>query len=520
MKYTNEEIENIVYENQLHREIIKNLRSPLNSISGYVMRLMKNSENPAKVLEYAHNIGLSCQDMLVMFNQTEELSGEVRLDRTKASYGEIALGQVINDATDVARSWMRYKYLQLEIDIRGVEDDLFIGDRVLITETLRNLLSNAVQTTPEGGTVTLAVTGKCDVEPGYCNIAFSVSDNGPGLSAEVLKRFFENAGNESAQSGAVIGRIPMVQRFVNMMGGTISVQSTPGQGTTYTVVLHLKTVDRQRDVFWKEHGVRRALVVCEDLREAERVCKLLGSTGLDAEYTSSGYSALQIVEQANMQEKCFDLILLDRDIHDQSYTEFTRQLRGISFIRRPVVVLLSNKPEHFTSEVHKSGIAKIMPKPFFFSTLKDIVKELDLDAEKTGTGTTPVNVNHLLGRRFLVAEDSTVHANVIRELLEVEGARSEIAGNGKAAVAMFRNAKPGYYDAILMDVRMPVADGYAAALEIRGLTRSDAASVPIIAMIADPSEIDEERAATGSITAHCTKPPDVQEIRQILTATV
>ena len=200
MKYTNEEIENIVYENQLHREIIKDLRSPLNSISGYVMLLMKNSDNPAKVLEYAHNIGLSCQDMLVMFNQTEELSGEVRLDRTKASYGEIALGQVINDATDVARSWMRYKYLQLEIDIRGVEDDLFIGDRVLITETLRNLLSNAVQTTPEGGTVTLAVTGKCDVEPGDCNIAFSVSDNGPGLSAEVLKRFFENAGNESAQS--------------------------------------------------------------------------------------------------------------------------------------------------------------------------------------------------------------------------------------------------------------------------------------------------------------------------------
>lgn len=398
---------------------------------------------------------------------------------------------------------------------RGLENDIFIGDRVLITEALRNLLYNAVDSTPEGGKISFKVSGVCDLEPGFCNISFSVRDNGPGLSAEILKRIFDSANNENGQGGSP-GRIAMVKRAVDLMGGTISVQSTPGHGTTFTIALHLRTVDRSGESFWKEHGVRRVLTVCEDLREAERICNLLGSKGLRAGFSSTGYGALQMIEQANMEEKCYDLILLDRDIQDQGYGEFTEKLRSISFIRTPVVILMSSKAEHFTGEVHKAGIAGIMPKPFFYSTFRSVVEGLDLEAEGTGEVTSKANDSPLLGRRILVAEDDTFHANVVRELLEVEGARCEIAGNGKAAVAMFRNARPGYYDAIMMDVRMPVADGYAAAKEIRGLTRSDAKQIPIVAMIADSSEIDEKMAGGSIITAHCSKPPDVQEINQIL----
>ena len=516
MKYTDEQIENIIYENQRLREISKGLRAPLNSISGYVMLLMKNAETPSKVLEYAHHIGLSCQNLLVMFDQTEELSSEFRPDKAEASNSEFALGQVIEAVSDATRSWMTNKHQELYVTTNGIGNDIFKGDRVLITEVLRNLLSNAMHCTPEGGEVMLSVVGQADDEPGYTNIYFSVTDGGDGMSAEALKRIFDKPGAVKSMESVPVGRIPIVQRFVQMMGGTISAQSAPGQGTTFTMGLRLQAVDHTELSFWEDHGVQRILVVCEDLREAARIRSMLGEIGLGTVCTSSGYGALQIIEQANIEEKEFDLILLDRDIQDQPYTEFTEQLCGISFINTPTVVLMSDKPEHFTGEVHKSGIKRIMPKPFFYSTFKSIVDELSPGAKRGADGVPRDNESPLLGLRILLAENNTIHANVIKELLEVEGARCELAGNGKAAVVMFRNSKPGYYNAIMLDIRMPVADGYSAAREIRGLDRSDAGTIPILAMAADPSEMDQERADTGGVTAHCMKPPDILEINQIM----
>ena len=516
MKYTDEQIENIVYEYQLMKEVARDMRTPLNTISGFVMLLMKNADDPAKVREYAHQIGVSCQDLLVMYNQTEYLKGDMASEHDEVVNEEFALGKVIEDTTNIARTWMRYKYVDLEVITSGLESDIFIGDRVLITEVLRNLIANAIQYTPEGGTLTFSVSRQpCD-DPGYCDITFRIHDSGEAMSQEIIKRIFDGTGTGIFRDNVIAGRMPVVKKYIEKMGGTISAQSSPGEGNTFTVMLHLQVVDHSKGTFWSDRGLNRVLVVGENLGEAERIASLLRNTGLDAKCTCLGYSALKLVEQASMEEKGFDLILLDRDIKDQKYTKFKKQLRSASFNKAPTVVLMSDKAEHFTSEVHKSGIAAIMPKPFFYSTFKEIVEKIDFSPERTDSIRDRDDVNPLQGRRILIVEDGAIQANVTKELLEVEGARCELAGNGKAAIAMFRNSRAGYYDAILMDVRMPVEDGYSAAKEIRALHRSDSQVIPILAMVAGDSEIDKKRAKESGITAHCSKPPDILEVNQIL----
>ena len=480
------------------------------------MLLMKNSDNSAKVMEYAHRIGMSCQDLLVMINQIMEVSG-VDKNSTEADNSEFALGKTIEEISDLVRAKAQLKHQRFEVRTSGIEHDIVIGDRVRITEVLMNLLDNAVQYTSEGGEISLTVIGReTEGDPGFMDISFEVRDNGMGMSNELQKRLFENTGRFDdipGMQGSGLG-IAVSRRFVAQMGGTISVQSTLGQGTTFFVGLRLQTAGRATNNFWSEHGVNRLLVVGENMNEAARICALLRNTGLDTAYTANGYGALQMIEQAGVEDEDFDLILMDRDIQDKGYWEIAEEILAMAWTKVPAVILMSDKAEHFIQNVHKTGIAAIMPKPFFFSTFRKIVEDLGLNRNGEGTGNEAVDKNPLGGLRFLVAEDNTINADVLKELLEVEGARCEIAGNGKAALAMFSNSRPGYYDMILMDIRMPLMDGYAATEAIRGLPREDAASVPILAMTADTMEEDVERSFACGMDAHIPKPLNIKVLNQ------
>jgi signal transduction histidine kinase/DNA-binding response OmpR family regulator len=505
----------IAVHNRMLKGMSHDLRTPLNSIAGFVMLLMKNAENSAKVMEYAHRISVSCQDLLVMINQIMEMSGTDQ-NSAEADKSEFALGSTIEEVSELIKTKAQLKHQRFEVNTSGIEHDIFLGDKVRITEVLMNLLNNALQYTPEGGEISLSVIGRKDGDSGYREISFEIRDNGIGMSSELQKRLFDNVGRFDdipGMQGSGLG-IAISRRFVAQMGGTISVQSTLGQGTTFFVGLRLQESGRAADNFWSEHGVHRLLVVGENMNEAARICALLRDTGLDTEYTASGYGALQLAEQANMEDRNYDLFLMDRDIQDKGYWEVADEIRAMAWTKVPAIILMSDKAEHFTQNVHKAGIAAIMPKPFFFSTFRKIVEDLGLDKEGEGAGIETVETNPLAGLRFLVAEDNTINADVLKELLEVEGARCEIAGNGKAAVAMFRNSRPGYYDMIIMDIRMPLMDGYEATAAIRSLPKDDAATVPILAMTADTMEEDVERAFACGMNAHIPKPLNIQVLNQ------
>ena len=506
----------VAVHNRMLKGMSHDMRTPLNSITGFVMLLMKNADNSSKVMEYAHRIGMSCQDLLVMINQIMEMSG-VDKNSSEADNSEFALGKTIEEISDLVRAKAQLKHQRFEVRTSGIEHDIVIGDRVRITEVLLNLLDNAVQYTAEGGKISLTVIGReTEGDPGFTDISFEVRDNGMGMSNELQKRLFENTGRFDeipGMQGSGLG-IAVSRRFVAQMGGTISVQSTLGQGTTFFVGLRLQTAGRATNNFWSEHGVNRLLVVGENMNEAARVCALLRNTGLDTEYTANGYGALQMIEQAGMEDRAFDLFLMDRDIQDKGYWEIAEEILAMTWTKVPAIILMSDKAEHFIQNVHKTGIAAIMPKPFFFSTFRKIVEDLGLNRGGEGAGSEAAIKNPLGGLRFLVAEDNTINADVLKELLEVEGARCEIAGNGKAAVAMFSNSRPGYYDMILMDIRMPLMDGYAATEAIRGLPREDAANVPILAMTADTMEEDVERSFACGMDAHIPKPLNIKVLNQ------
>ena len=508
----------VAVHNRMLKGMSHDLRTPLNSITGFVMLLMKNADSAPKVREYAHRIGVSCQDLLTMINQIMEMSG-VDKNSPEADKSEFALGKTIEEISDLVRMKTQLKHQTYEVRTEGIEHDIFLGDKVRIREVLMNLLDNAVQYTQEGGEISLAVIGReSDGDAGFRDISFEVRDNGMGMSSELQKRLFENTGrfdDVPGMQGSGLG-IAVSRKYVAQMGGTISVQSTLGKGTTFFIGLRLQTAGRAADSFWSEHGIRRLLVVGENMNEAARICELLRDTGLDADYTASGYGTMQLIEQSNMDERNFDLFLMDRDIQDKGYWEIAEEILAMGWTKSPAIILMSDKAEHFIQNVHKTGIDAIMPKPFFFSTFRTIVEELSLDQDGEGSGAEDKNSNPLGGLRFLVAEDNPINADVLKELLEVEGARCEIAGNGKAAVAMYRSSRPGYYDMILMDIRMPLMDGYEATAAIRGLPREDAGSVPILAMTADTMEEDVERSFACGMNAHIPKPINIKVLNQTI----
>ena len=438
----------VAVHNRMLKGMSHDLRTPLNSIAGFVMLLMKNADSAPKVKEYAHRIGVSCQDLLTMINQIMEMSG-VDKNSPEADKSEFALGKTIEEISDMVRVKTQLKHQRFEVRTVGIEHDIFIGDKVRITEVLMNLLDNAVQYTQEGGEISLTVIGReSDGDADFREISFEVRDNGMGMSSELQKRLFDNNGrfdDVPGMQGTGIG-IAVSRKFVAQMGGTISVQSTLGQGSTFFVGLRLQTAGQAADNFWSEHGVRRLLVVGENMNEAARICELLRDTGLDADYTASAYGTMQLIEQAGVDDRSFDLYLMDRDLQDKGYWEVADEIRAMNWAKTPAIILMSDKAEHFIQNVHKTGIDAIMPKPFFFSTFRTIVEELSLDQGGEGTGSESMSSNPLGGLRFLVAEDNPINADVLKELLEVEGARCEIAGNGKAAVAMYRSSRPGFYD--------------------------------------------------------------------------
>ena len=371
----------VAVHNRMLKGMSHDLRTPLNSIAGFVMLLMKNADSAPKVKEYAHRIGVSCQDLLTMINQIMEMSG-VDKNSPEADKSEFALGKTIEEISDMVRVKTQLKHQRFEVRTVGIEHDIFIGDKVRITEVLMNLLDNAVQYTQEGGEISLTVIGReSDGDADFREISFEVRDNGMGMSSELQKRLFDNNGrfdDVPGMQGTGIG-IAVSRKFVAQMGGTISVQSTLGQGSTFFVGLRLQTAGQAADNFWSEHGVRRLLVVGENMNEAARICELLRDTGLDADYTASAYGTMQLIEQAGVDDRSFDLYLMDRDLQDKGYWEVADEIRAMNWAKTPAIILMSDKAEHFIQNVHKTGIDAIMPKPFFFSTFRTIVEELSLD---------------------------------------------------------------------------------------------------------------------------------------------
>ena len=487
-------------------------RVPINSISGFVMLLMKNPENPSKVMEYAHRIGMSCQELLTTVDQILDMS-RIETGDTELESEEFGLGLMLEETASIFTSLAKARNQRFIYSATGIEHDIVLGDKARIMEMLRGVLSNAVKFTPPGGRVELTVTGTPDEATGEVALLFEVRDTGIGMEKEVLASYFREDVSENTVGAPGPGTgILLTRKLITMMGGTITAQSIPGEGTIIWVRLRLKMVNSGSADFWKQHGIRKMLVVSGNLQEAARIRNLMESAGVDTISLSSGFGTVKIIEQTNATDNAVDIILLDEEVQDMDWREVVSSLRAMSWIRMPLIFLMSGRQVR-DEERRGMGISQILPKPFYISALHRIIEEVCERNPGASLLEGDDSENSMTGLRFLAAEDNSMNADMLKEILEMSGARCEIAGNGRAALAMFSNSRPGYYDAILMDLQMPVMDGYAAAAAIRALEREDARTIPILAMTASTFEEDIRKTFEAGMDAHIPKPLDIRVLQ-------
>lgn len=495
------------------------IRTPMNAIVGFSMLLRKNTENPDKVKEYTEKIISSGHHLLSLINDVLDMS-KIESGKTSLNPTEFRLAELIEEIHTIVLPQMKMKKLNFEMRSRGRLPEYIVGDRMRINQILLNLLSNAIKYTPEHGSIILTTEGR-QKTAGLAQIRFTVEDNGYGMSPEFLKNVFDPFAREDNEKingiqGTGLG-MAITKNIVELMGGSITVHSNPGQGSIFTIDLELQTVAGEPDKeFWKEHGITRMLVaddmedVCVDVRE------LMAETGVEVDCAIGGKEAVRMASAAAEIHEEYHIIILDWKMPDMDGVEAARRIREKVGDMVPVMVLTSYDFDDIEEEARGAGITAFLNKPFFVSSFRREVEKSCVPAQKPDNMDSPDENVEFAGMRILAAEDNESNAEILTELLKIEGIECEIAENGKEAVDMFNASKPGYYDMIFMDIAMPVMDGYEAAGYIRSSVHPDGAAIPIVAMTAYVFEDDVRRAFEAGMDAHTAKPIDIENVKMLM----
>jgi CheY-like chemotaxis protein len=418
------------------------------------------------------------------------------------------------------------KGLQYECRIVGKTEDYYIGDEMKLKQVLINILGNAVKFTQTPGSVTFTVEQTGGFE-NYRSLRFTISDTGIGMSKDYIPKIFEAFTQEKEGTSNKLGStglgMTITKSIVSMMNGDIAVESEKGVGSTFTVTVTLKTSGRSAHA---DHSKMlptglRALVVDDDLVAREHVQLVAESIGVQTDIAADGAEALSMFRSRMAQGEPYQLVLPAWKMSGMDGITLTRQMRAIAGGEVMIILLTGYDWEDVQEEADKAGVDAILSKPLFNDTLTSCVQkilsrrkqdeETDLDGDRDDSART-----ELEGRLVLVAEDMELNAEILMDLLEMEEIRSEHAENGQVAVDMFSEHPVGYYDAILMDVRMPAMDGLTASRSIRALDRPDAKDIPIIAMTANAFDEDVKQSLQAGMNAHLSKPVEMERLYETL----
>ena len=496
------------------------IRTPMNAILGFATLLAKDVDNPDKVREYTRKITASGQHLLSLINDVLDIS-KIESGKVVLSVGEISMNDMISSIDAIIRPAADAKNQTFEIAVTGLKHGRLIGDETRINQILINLLSNAVKYTQEGGSIWLRIIGLNQYSHQYEHIRIEVEDNGYGMTSEYLETIFdaftraENSTTNKVQ-GTGLG-MAITKNIVELMGGTIEVASEVGMGTLFIVDLELRIPEMEiSEQFWKEKGISRILVVDDEESICENVKILMEDTEIQVDTAYSGEEALRMRQEACESGNDYQVILLDFKMSGMDGIETAREMRSMVFGHIPILLLSSYDWDEIEEEATQAGIEGFLAKPFFVSALKEKLVELLDEPGQEAAALPREEENRLAGRHFLVAEDNEINAEILMELLDIEEATCEIVENGKLAVERFAQSEAGSYDAILMDVQMPVMNGYEAAKAIRQLDREDAKMILIIAMTANAFAEDVKDAMDAGMDAHIAKPIDMELLKNTL----
>ena len=494
------------------------IRTPLNAIVGFAVLLAKEAGNEEKVREYTRKISASSQHLLSLINDVLDMS-KIESGKTSLNIAVFHLPELMEELYTILLPQAKAKNQSFEFRTKGRPAERLLGDKLRLNQILINLLSNAIKYTQEGGEIICTVEELPKVSPQFSKLRFVVADNGMGMSEEFVKTVFDPFSREvnsttSGIQGTGLG-MAITKNLVELMGGVIVVTSRQGEGSIFTVDLSFALPEKVGgENLWASRGISRVLVVDDEEEICMDVQVMMREIGVDVSYETEGPAAVETVVQAKAKDEGFHVILLDWMMPGQSGVETVRQIRKRMPENIPIVVMTSYDWGDIEDEARAAGVDAFMPKPFFVSTFQQTLENLYANREKEEGSSDMKDI--LNGLLFLVAEDNELNAEILFEMMNMEGARCELAVNGQEAVEMFLHSEPEHYDMILMDVQMPVMNGYEATRKIRACSHPRAESIPIVAMTANAFAEDVQNALAAGMNGHLSKPIDMDAVKTLL----
>lgn len=496
------------------------IRTPMNAILGFATLLAKDADNPEKVREYTKKIDASGHHLLSLINDVLDVS-KIESGKVVLTIGEFTLGTIVSSVDAIIRPAARARNQSFHVSVTGIEHENLIGDETRLNQILINLLSNAVKYTQEGGDIWFRIIGLGQRSSQFEHIRIEVEDNGFGMTPDYLKVIFdaftraENSTTNKVQ-GTGLG-MAITKNIVELMGGTIEVASEEGKGSKFTVELELRIPERQIDgQFWEENGISHVLAVDDDEELCRNMKSLLESAGVRTDVAYSGEEAVALTEKAIASEDAYQMILMDWNMPGMGGKEAVRQIRRTAPDGVWIFILTANDLDAIEGEAPRVGIDAFLSKPFFATALKEKLLELKSEESEQAPESEDEDAKGFFGLHVLVAEDNDINAEILMELLSLEGVNCEVAENGKLALERFGESAVGEFDVILMDVQMPVMNGYEATKAIRALPRKDAVTIPIIAMTANAFAEDVRDALNAGMNAHVAKPIEMDVVKETI----
>ena len=500
------------------------IRTPMNAIIGFTTLALSNIDDTDRVKDYLGKTLASSNHLLSLINDVLDMSriesGKIHLEEV-----EVNLSDVLHDLKTIVSGQIYAKQLELYMDVMDVTDEDVYCDKTRLNQILLNLLSNAIKFTPAGGTVSVRVRQLAGKVHGCGQYEFRIKDNGIGMSQEFAQKIFEPFERERTSTvsriqGTGLG-MAITKNIVDMMGGTIEVQTAQGKGTEFTVCVPMRAQTEQRPVekITELEGLK-ALVVDDDFNTCDSVTKMLVKVGMRAEWTLSGKEAVLRARQSIEMSDVYHAYIIDWRLPDMNGIEVTRQIRSLHD-DTPIIILTAYDWSDIEVEAKAAGVTAFCSKPMFMSDLREtLMSALGQKPADAVQRLLPEKNADFKGKHILLVEDNELNREIAQEILREYGFLVDSAENGAVAVEKVSTAAPGSYDLVLMDVQMPIMDGYTATRKIRALDDPARAKLPILAMTANAFDEDRRNALESGMNGFLSKPivigDLVQELHKIL----
>ena len=493
------------------------IRTPMNAIIGLDHIALNDPSVSDSTRNYLEKIGISAQYLLSIINDILDMS-RIESGRMTIKNEEFSFAKTIEQVNTIISDQCRDKGLNYDCRIIGEVDNYYIGDDMKLRQVMINILGNSVKFTPVGGYITFTVERIARFD-NHSTLKFTIQDTGIGMSKEFLPKIFDSFSQEDAYNTGKYGTtglgMSITKSIVDLMHGDIRVESEKGRGTKFTVTVTLKESDREvahDGEFEIVPGEMTALIVDDDEVACEHAKLVLGQSGINCETALSGEEAVEMIRLRHARRESYDLILIDLRMPEMDGIETTKQIRSIIGDESVILILTSYFWDEIIDEAKAAGVDSFVPKPLFIQTVLDEYKRSYMNR----SGDKKSRKADLNGRRILVAEDVAINAEIMKMILSERGMTAEIAVNGAEAVDSFAAHPEGYYDAILMDMRMPIMDGLEASGAIRAMNRPDSLTIPIIALTANAFDEDVQRSLQAGLNAHLSKPVEPENLYETL----